>query len=112
MAHFEQHKHHRHDQQQYAGHRAGKTGHQRGGVGHDLLGIHPAQHPFWRNMQVKKGHHLLQRDDFTCQLFIVLRQHGGEFAQRCRQYAEERRQANQHHDNHDGDGHRAAHAPA
>ncbi len=63
-------------------------------------------------MQIKEGHHLLECDDLTRQLFVVLRQHGGEFTQRGRQHAEERRQGNQHHDDDDSDGYRAANAPA
>ncbi len=63
-------------------------------------------------MQIQKRHHLLKRHDLARQLFVVLRQHRGELAQRGGQHAEKGGEGNQHHDNHNGYGHRAADTPA
>ena len=71
MAHLKQHKDDRHHQQNDAGHGAREAGHQCGGEGHEFIGIDTLQDALWRHMQIQKGHHLLQIQDFARQLLIV-----------------------------------------
>ena len=79
VADFEQHKHHRHHQQDYTCHRPGKAGHQCGGEGHQFIGVDTLQQAFRRHVQVEEGQHLLQMQNLTRQLLVVFRQHGDEF---------------------------------
>ncbi len=80
MTHLKQHKDHRHHQQNDAGHGTGKTCHQRGCEGHQLVGVHTLQHALRGHMQIQKRYHLLQIQNLARQLLVVFWQHGHEFS--------------------------------
>nr|WP_069201449.1 hypothetical protein [Escherichia coli] len=62
-------------------------------------------------MQIKKRQHLLQFKKFARQLLIKPRQHRDKFVKRCRQYADQRGECDQHHHNHNRNGNGALYPP-